>query len=76
MIIKENNQNKQGGWKLKNVDYCLQYGTGFHTNEKLLIQPYLPNQWYQPNRFEKDNKLYIHSTVIEEVNRTTLVERG
>ena len=26
MIIEENDQNKQGGWKLKTVDYCLQYG--------------------------------------------------
>ena len=26
MIIEEINQNKQGGRKLKTVDYCLQYG--------------------------------------------------
>ena len=26
MTIEENNQNKQGGRKLKTVDYCLQYG--------------------------------------------------
>ena len=26
MIIEENNQNKQGGRKLKTVDYCLHYG--------------------------------------------------
>ena len=26
MTIEGNNQNKQGGRKLKTVDYCLQYG--------------------------------------------------
>ena len=28
-IIEENNYNKQGGRKLKTVDYCLQYGNQF-----------------------------------------------
>ena len=27
IIIEENHQKKQGGRKLKTVDYCLQYGT-------------------------------------------------
>ena len=30
MIIEENNQNKQGGRKLKTVDYCPQYGNYIH----------------------------------------------
>ena len=34
MIKGENNQNKQGGRKLKTVDYCLQYGTNLKINVK------------------------------------------
>ena len=33
MIVEENNQNKQGGRKLKTVDYCLQYGIHISDND-------------------------------------------
>ena len=38
MIIKENNQNKQCGRKLKTVDYYLQYGTSNVDNYCILCQ--------------------------------------
>ena len=43
MIIEENNQNKQGGQKLKTVDYCLQYGNENILNKKLNTTAKLKN---------------------------------
>ena len=37
MVIEENNQNKQGGRKLKTIDYCLQYRSFITLNTMLWI---------------------------------------